>query len=172
VSDRGSGDRAADQRAFRDCVGTFATGVTVVAGEHRGERAGMTLNAFTSVSLDPLMVCVSLAHGTRTHAVACGSEAFTVSILGSDQESVARRFAIPGSSFPDDAVSVDGGAVQVERALAVLHSRLHHRVPAGDHDILIGTVESFRSRPGEPLLYHRGAFGAIDRSQPMTATAA
>ena len=67
--------------AFRGCVGEFATGVAVVTAEHEGVPAGMTLNAFTSVSLDPLLVLVSLGSGSRTLHATTASGRFAVSIL-------------------------------------------------------------------------------------------
>lgn len=159
-----SGD--AYTRAFRDCVGTFATGVTVVAVEHDDERAGMTLNSFTSVSLDPLIVCVSLAHGTRTHDLVCQAGQFTVSILRADQEEVAKAFAKPGAPFPDHFVGEDA---RIEGALAVLRCSLHDRFTAGDHDLVLGLVEGFDAIAGEPLVFHRGSFSSLDRGDQTWA---
>jgi flavin reductase (DIM6/NTAB) family NADH-FMN oxidoreductase RutF len=153
-------DGDAYTRAFRDCVGTFATGVTVVAVEHEGDRAGMTLNSFTSVSLDPLIVCVSLAHGTRTHELIGAAGRFTVSILRAGQEEVALAFAEPGSPFPHGLVGDDA---RVEGALAVLHCAVRDRFGAGDHDLVLGLVEGFDAAAGDPLVFHRGSFGALDR---------
>jgi flavin reductase (DIM6/NTAB) family NADH-FMN oxidoreductase RutF len=145
-------------RAFRDCVGTFTTGVTVVAAEQGEERAGMTLNSFTSVSLDPLIVCVSLAHGTRTHDLVCEAGQFTVSILRAGQEEVAMAFAKPGAPFPDHFV---GEGARITGALAVLRCTVHDRFTAGDHDLVLGLVEGFQAIAGEPLVFHRGAFSAL-----------
>jgi len=153
-------ERAGDDylRAFRDCVGTFTTGVTIVASEHGGERGGMTLNSFTSVSLEPLIVCVSLGHGSRTHALVCDAGRFTVSILRAGQESVATAFARPGAPFPGDLVDGEG---RVEGALAVLLCSVRDRFTAGDHDLVLGQVEEFDAVPGEPLVFHRGSYGAL-----------
>ena len=70
---------------FRECVGAFATGVTVVTTHAQGQSAGMTLNSFTSVSLDPLLVLVSLAHATRTLEAIKSSNRFTVNVLHRNQ---------------------------------------------------------------------------------------
>lgn len=156
-----AGGSEAHARAFRDCVGAFATGVTVVAVDHDGERAGMTLNAFTSVSLDPFTVLVSLGHGSRTHQLVCRAGSFTVSILAAGQEQVARAFAEPGAPFPAEFV-VDGS--RVSGAVGVLRCELRDRFDAGDHDLVLGRVQSFESTGGEPLVFHRGAFGAINRA--------
>ena len=74
---------------FRECVGAFATGVTVVTTHAQGQPAGMTLNSFTSVSLDPLLVLVSLAHATRTLEAIKSSNRFTVNVLHRNQRDVA-----------------------------------------------------------------------------------
>src|SRR5919205_336297 len=86
--------------AFRDCVGEFATGVTVVTAEHDGRPAGMTLNAFTSVSLQPLLVLVSLGHGSRTLETVRASGRLAVSVLHRHQREVAIAFASPGAPCP------------------------------------------------------------------------
>src|SRR5438876_2191013 len=97
--------------AFRDCVGEFATGVTVLTAESDGEPAGMTLNSFASVSLEPLLVLVSLGHGSRTLAATAKSGRFAVSILHRGQQPAAIDFAERGAPFPQQHVTRtrDGG---------------------------------------------------------------
>ncbi|WP_320669772.1 flavin reductase family protein [Patulibacter defluvii] len=152
----------ADRRiAYRRCVGAFATGVTVVTARADDERAGMTLNAFTSVSLDPLLVCVCLAHGTRTLDVVRRAGSFAVSVLEASQQDVALAFARPGSPFPGEHVEEAGGQLPVAGALAVLRCELEQLVAAGDHDVAIGRVVDFESRDGAPLVFHQGAFAAV-----------
>jgi flavin reductase (DIM6/NTAB) family NADH-FMN oxidoreductase RutF len=158
-----------DRRAFRDCVGTFATGVTVVAVHHEDACAGMTLNSFTSVSLDPLLVCVSLAHGTRTHELVVRARRFAVSILHAGQQDVARAFATPGLPFPRAMTRVEPDRhVVVDGALAALRCDVSQAVTAGDHDLVLGRVTRFEAGVGEPLVFHRGAFGALDPGPSST----
>ena len=150
-------DRA---RAFRDCVGSFATGVTIVTAQQGGRRAGMTANSFTSVSLDPLLVLVSLAHGSRTLDAVRGDGRFTVSVLRREQERVALAFAKPDAPFPHEEVVDDGeGYVPVAGALAVIRCAVHTVVTAGDHDLVVGNVHAFDQDDGEPLVFWRGRFG-------------
>ena len=107
--------------AFRGCVGEFATGVAVVTAEHDGVAAGMTLNSFTSVSLEPLLVLVSLAHGSRTLHATRPSERFAVNILGRRQTDVALDFSEPWAPFPVSHVERDReGFLFVMGAVAVL----------------------------------------------------
>src|SRR5213078_2513507 len=103
---------------FRDVVGAFATGVTVVTSRFGDSMAGMTLNSFTSVSLDPLLVLVSLAHGTRTLERVQQSGAYAVNVLHRRQRDVALAFATPGAPFPTGHTVVDpAGYVVVRHAL-------------------------------------------------------
>jgi flavin reductase (DIM6/NTAB) family NADH-FMN oxidoreductase RutF len=148
---------------FRECVGAFATGVTVVTTQHLGAPAGMTLNSFTSVSLDPLLVLISLAHNTRTLERIKASGRYTVNILHRKQRDVALAFAKPGAPFPEGYTVQDPhGWVVVVHSLAILRCEVANLVPAGDHDLVIGEVLDFEGSGGQPLIFHRGAFGGLD----------
>lgn len=149
--------------AFRDCVGEFATGVTVVIAEHQAEIAGMTLNAFTSVSLEPLMVLVSLGHGSRTLWAVRGSGRFSVSVLTRGQREVAQDFATPGAHFPTRHVArTHDGFVVVSGAGATYQCATREIIKAGDHDLVLGLVVGITHPGGEPLIFHRGRFGGLD----------
>jgi flavin reductase (DIM6/NTAB) family NADH-FMN oxidoreductase RutF len=148
---------------FRDTVGAFATGVTVVTTRVGDSYAGMTLNSFTSVSLEPLLVLVSLAHGTRTLEMIARSHRFTVNVLHRRQRDVALAFAKPGAPFPGDHAVVDpAGFLVVRHALAILRCEVFASHAAGDHDLVVGEVVDFDGSGGEPLIFHRGAFGGLD----------
>lgn len=149
--------------AFRGCVGEFATGVTVVTAEHEGFRAGMTLNSFTSVSLEPLLVLVSLGSGSRTlHATRAGGR-FAVSILERGQREVALDLSEPGAPFPVAHVERDReGFLPVAGAAAVLRCRVERIEEAGDHELVLGEVVSIEHGGGEPLVFHRGRFGGFE----------
>jgi flavin reductase (DIM6/NTAB) family NADH-FMN oxidoreductase RutF len=159
-----------DRRAaFRRAVGAFPTGVCVVAAERDGSPAGMTLNSFTSVSLEPLLVLVSLAHGARTLEAVRASGRFALSILHRGQSEIALEFAARGSAFPVDRVHRLGdGSLVVRHALAHLLCDVDSVVTAGDHDLVIGAVREFEASPGEPLVFHGGRFGgvAVDADAP------
>ena len=152
-----------EARAFRDTVGAFATGVTVVTTTHEAKPQGMTLNSFTSVSLDPLLVLVSLAHGTRTLDGVKSSRKMAVNILHRRQQEQALAFAQRGAEFPAEHAVLDPhGFYSVRHALAIMRCDIFDIVTAGDHDLVIGEVMHFESSPGEPLIFHRGAFGGLD----------
>jgi flavin reductase (DIM6/NTAB) family NADH-FMN oxidoreductase RutF len=148
---------------FRDVVGAFATGVTVVTSRIGTTYAGMTLNSFTSVSLDPLLVLVSLAHGTRTLEMVQRCDRFAVNVLHRRQRDVALAFARPGVPFPEGHTVVDpAGYLVVMHALAILRCQVFAVHAAGDHDLVVGEVVDFEGSGGEPLIFHRGAFGGLD----------
>jgi 3-hydroxy-9,10-secoandrosta-1,3,5(10)-triene-9,17-dione monooxygenase reductase component len=147
--------------AFRACVGEFATGVTVVTAGTGEDAAGMTLNSFVSVSLDPLMVLVSLAHDSRTLAALEPVGMFAVSFLKRSQREIALRFARRGAGFPHYLVEEHDRCLFVRDALGHLACRVVSRVPAGDHDLVIGQVVTLRHDEGEPLVFHRGRLGGL-----------
>lgn len=160
------------RRRFRDCIGSFATGVTIVTAKDGDEHAGMTLNSFTSVSLDPLLVLISLGHETRTLALVRRSGRFAVSILHREQQGIARDFAVNGAVFAADHTAVENsGFVTVSNALATVRCHVESIVPAGDHDVVIGAVVDFDATEGEPLVFHRGSFGMLGKTFPAAPAA-
>lgn len=148
--------------ALRRCLGEFATGVTVVIAEHHHGPAAMTLNSFTSVSLHPPLVLVSLGHGSRTLATVRGSGRFAISILERGQRDAAIAFATRGAPFAQSYVRRDNdGWLVIRGAVAALKCELADAVPAGDHDLAIGQVVAIDHLGGEPLVFHRAVFGGL-----------
>lgn len=148
-----------DPRQFRQVLGHFLSGVTVVAVTHEGQTRGMTASAFTSLSLDPPLVLVCVGRKAHLHSLLTPDGRFSVSILAEDQGPVSNHFA---GFAPDVAVSWDhtfGVTPVVSGALAWLDCAVHELVPGGDHTILIGRVERAASADGAPLAYHRGKYG-------------
>jgi len=159
-----------NQAEFRKALGSFATGVTVITVDRDGEVHGMTANAFTSVSLDPLLVLVCVDHKARTHAHLHAKQRFGVNILAANQRSVSEYYARPvaehehaeaeaGARFDRTAL----GTPVLHGALAYLECRLHSAQDAGDHTIFIAEVEDVVVREGDPLLYFRGQYRQIGR---------
>jgi flavin reductase (DIM6/NTAB) family NADH-FMN oxidoreductase RutF len=136
--------------------------VTVVTAEADGLPAGMTLNSFTSVSLAPLLVLVSLGHRSRTLAAVAGCGRFAVSILHRGQRQAAVDFAERGPPFPERHVRRrPDGFLVVDGAAASLCCRVVDTVRAGDHDLVPGQVVDFEHHGGEPLVFYRGRFGGM-----------
>ena len=149
---------------FRRAMGCFATGVTVITVDQDGEIHGMTANAFTSVSLDPMLVLVCVDHRARTHAHLHARKRFGVNVLRSDQQTISEYYARStdthqhaeeaGAKFDRTA----RGTPVLQGALAYLECRLHSTQMAGDHTIFIAEVEDVVVREGEPLLYFRSKY--------------
>jgi flavin reductase (DIM6/NTAB) family NADH-FMN oxidoreductase RutF len=157
-----------NQADFRKAMGSFATGVTVITIDYEGEVQGMTANAFTSVSLDPLLVLVCVDHKARTHGHLHARKRFGVNVLAENQRAISEYYARPmpkhehaereaGARFDRTA----HGTPVLNGALAYLECRLHTAEDAGDHTIFIAEVEEVVVREGNPLLYFRGQYRRI-----------
>jgi len=151
-----------DARQFRNALGQFATGVTIVTTRSaEGVPVGLTVSSFNSVSLAPPLVLWSLAHTAASLPVfACGTH-FAVHVLAGDQQALAERFAARGiDRWADLPVTAGlGGVPLLAGAAATFECVCHSQHQAGDHTIFVGEVQRAQQRPGvAPLLYHGGRF--------------
>lgn len=149
---------------FRQAVGAFTTGVTVVTtSDDAGARYGLTANSFASVSLDPPLVLFCVDNRAPSLDGFHRSQHFAINLLASDQEEIARRFARPAEDkFSGLAWRVGiFGAPLLDRCIAHIECTMEHVIPSGDHEILIGRVHRVRVYEGEPLIFHRSRFGAV-----------
>ena len=156
-----------EPRRLRSALGRFCTGVTVVTTARDGQVHAMTANAFTSVSLDPPLVLVSIDHRTRMHRLLPDTRRFGVSVLAADQERVAWHFAGRPMADPDDLFTWAGDVPLVQGAIAHVACTLYDEHEAGDHTLYLGEVRSLDERPGPPLLFHGGEFGQISREPAL-----
>lgn len=151
---------------FKATLQCWPSGVTVVTVAQDGLWHGLTVSSFTSVSLDPPLVSVCLDGASQAVPFVEATGRFAVSVLGEGQVEVsdafARRGREPSPDFTDvpTALTLDGLPVLAD-AVAWLQCRLHQRVDAGDHAILIGEVEQTASTGGAPLLYFARAYGGV-----------
>lgn len=154
------------QADFRKAMGTFATGVTVITLDSEGDVHGMTANAFTSVSLDPMMILVCVNRQARTHAHLHAKKRFGVNVLSENQRTVSEYFARPdradrAAEVPEASFTrTKHGTPVLHGALAYFECRLQSVQDAGDHTIFIAEVEDVVVCEGRPLLY----FGSTYRS--------
>ncbi len=150
-----------DPRTFRQVLGSFATGITVVTMRDSERVHGITVNAFMSVSLDPPLIAVSIDRSARAHDTMLVAERFGVSVLRAEQEHVSNHFAgRPG--LPTGEIYTDfAGFPVIEGALSHIVSRTYNVTEAGDHTIFIGRVEALRTSPGMPLLYSQGQYAHV-----------
>ncbi|MCW2701909.1 MAG: flavin reductase [Blastococcus sp.] len=163
------GDAVPGAREFRTAMAAFATGVTVVTTTAPdGERYGMTVNAFSSVSLDPLLLLVCLRADSRGLDLIHGSGVFTTNVLTEEQQDLSRWFADgrrPADSSVFDGIPVGLGATGCPVLLGAAASfdcRLHGLLVAGDHVVVTGSVVALTHRPdARPLLFHAGGYGSL-----------
>jgi flavin reductase (DIM6/NTAB) family NADH-FMN oxidoreductase RutF len=154
-----------DVDEFRSVLGRFASGVTILtAKDPEGLDHGMTVSAFSSVSLDPPLVLACIDRTADMHAVLRTASHFGISILSDGQEALSRRFAeLPSNRF--DGIGYtrgDSGVVLLDDALAHLECRCVKHFDAGDHTIYVGEVERSEAMKGMPLLYFRGGYTELE----------
>ena len=149
--------------SLREVMAAYPTGVTVVAGVGvDGDPYGLTVNSFTSVSLDPPLILVCIGHTSTSHARLVSAPAFTVNVLAADQQEVAMRFASDPSEGRFDDLEWEpaaSGAPVIRGAAAWLECSAHEVVRGGDHSILLGRVERSSVSDREALMFHRGRLG-------------
>jgi flavin reductase (DIM6/NTAB) family NADH-FMN oxidoreductase RutF len=154
-----------DKIQFRTALSRFASGVTVVTTQDAEARPlGITVSAFSSLSLDPPLVLVCIDRGAYLHDAFQASGVFVVNVLGAGQEDLSRLFA---SREPDKFAGLGytrglGGVPVLADTLAAIECRLKHAYEGGDHTIFVGEVETVTVRDaGQPLLYYRGGYATM-----------
>jgi flavin reductase (DIM6/NTAB) family NADH-FMN oxidoreductase RutF len=158
-----------DPLHLRQVLSRYPTGVTVVGTRHVPSGVcGLTVNAFTSVSLEPPMVLVCVDRSANTHACIEESGAFSVSVLGAGQSDLAVRFAqkredkfegVPFRLGPDGLPLVDAASAWVE-------ARVEEALSGGDHTIFLGRVVRAERGDAPPLVFHRGSYVQVDGDAP------
>ncbi|MGQ7793562.1 flavin reductase family protein [Faunimonas sp. B44] len=147
---------------LRQALGRFATGVAVVTTLTRdGTPIGMTINSFSSVSLEPPLVLWSLSRRSSRFADFVAADRFAINVLGAGQEAVSSRFAGPSARRFEglEWAPGKGGVPLIAGSIAAFECSHAEHVPAGDHLILLGRVERFEHRPGEPLVFFASRYG-------------
>lgn len=153
-----------DSETLRRAMRAWTSGVTIVTATHAGQRYGMTVNSFTSISLDPPLIAVALRKLTHTHALVEGSGEFAVTILSADQGGLSDRFA---GKIPDVTDRFEG--VEKEKLLldiplikggtAYFNCRVVNSIPVGENTLFIAEVVAAQGEgEGEPLVYHNRVY--------------
>ena len=156
---------AVDPQRYRDVVGHFASGVAIVTASGARGPAGMTTNAVTSLSLDPVLLLVCFDNGSRTLPIVREARRFAVNVLRQGQEDLARVFAskrVAADKFRAVTHTVDHGVPVIDGALAWLACDLVDLHPGGDHTIGIGAVTQMDvPLQAPPLVWFRGAYTTV-----------
>lgn len=163
----GASEAAVDEAGFRAAMGSFATGVSVMTSELHGGPHGMTANAVSSVSLDPPLVLVCVDRGALMAGAVRDTGWFALSFLAEDQAELSDRFADPDRPEGEagfagvDTSTARTGARIVDRAAGWVDCEVHEILDGGDHHIVVGRAVAVGDSSRAPLLYTRGAYGAL-----------
>lgn len=154
-----------DSKEFRNALGQFATGVTVITAlDKDGNNVGMTANSFSSVSLDPMLVLWSLAKTAKTFDTFNETERFAIHVLNSEQQVISNQFASrSGDRFDGIQYTKGHGGVPVlSDYSAVFQCEIESRFEGGDHIILVGRVIDLDNKCQPPLIFHAGQYADLD----------
>jgi len=165
------GRRTLAPEEFRDVIGHFASGVTVITTVHEGTPYGTTASAVSSLALEPPMLLVCMNKSSSTGQAVSDAGRFAVNILSEDQPDAAIRFARKGDDKFSGIAVTEGeyGEPLLEEALATLECRIVEEVTGGTHTVFVSEVDHASARPGTPLAYFRGQFGRLELAQDETA---
>jgi 3-hydroxy-9,10-secoandrosta-1,3,5(10)-triene-9,17-dione monooxygenase reductase component len=150
-----------DQARFREVLGHFATGITIVTALEEGVPVGFSCQSFAALSLDPPMVILAPARSSTSWPRIAQAGAFCVNILEEHQEALCRSFAISGGDKFEGVGWSPGitGAPVIDGSLAVVECRLGDIFDGGDHELVTGHVVAMEIGEGSPLLFYRSGFG-------------
>jgi flavin reductase (DIM6/NTAB) family NADH-FMN oxidoreductase RutF len=155
-------DPALDSRAFRDALGAFATGVTVVTTSSDDGPVGITASSFASVSLDPPLVLWSPAKTSNRFSYFRHARHYAIHVLDGHQQSLCNGFASDRHAFEDVSWHADDNGVPlIDGCLARFHCTQEAVHDGGDHVIIVGRVRRASFRSGLPLLFQAGRFVSI-----------
>jgi flavin reductase (DIM6/NTAB) family NADH-FMN oxidoreductase RutF len=161
-----------DSEQLRRALRSWTTGVAVITAVHDGQRYGMTVNSFASVSLEPPVISVTLRQLTHTHDLVMKSGEFSITVLSSNQAEISDRFAgkIPDvkdrfEGVPIETLSID--APVLKGGIAYFTCRVMKAIPIGENTLIIAEVIAARGEgEGEPLVYHNRMFWKLVPSSP------
>ncbi len=147
-----------DDRLFRNAMGSFATGVTVITTEVSGEVHGMTANAFMSISLKPKLIAISVGENARMLGFIKDSKQFAVNVLSSAQQNESKQFSGQLNLEHEVQFVHYMGVPTLADSLAVITCDLHSEYVVGDHTVFIGQVTGIKLEEKDPLIYSQGKY--------------
>ncbi len=150
-------------RIFRNAMGCFATGVTIVTAMTEDGPVGMTANSFASVSLDPPMVLWSVRRGSNRFAAFADVGHFAIHVLGAEQAGLSQLFSRPGGFDTIEHTTNTQDVPLLRDCLARFECRRVAGHDGGDHLIIVAQVEAVSMRAGEPLVFAGGTYGRLSR---------
>lgn len=157
-------DPASDEAmAYRRALGAFATGVCVVTADGPQGPLGLTINSFTSVSLEPRLVLWCLDERSERWPIFAEAERFAIHVLKAGDQARAARFARGAAGLqPNEYERRGAGAPGLADVLARFECRARQHIQLGDHMVIVGEVEAYEAVAGAPLTFWRGGYGAME----------
>ena len=155
-----------DTAQFKEAMGRFATGVTIVSGMEEGEPVGFTCQSFISLSVEPPFVAVAPARTSTSWPRIARAGSFCVNVLADHQADLGRGFAVSGGAKfegVDWRPAPATGSPLIEGSLAWVDCRVELVHDAGDHELIIGKVLDLGRGEGSPLLFFRSRFATVAR---------
>lgn len=154
-----------DTRAFRDALGQFATGVTVVTCATNDGPLGITANSFASVSLDPPLVLWAPAKSSSRYPFYAAADHFAIHIMGAEQAHMCNGFARSPDIFgPLDWEEGANGVPLINGCLSRFECEKTAEHDGGDHTIIVARVTRVTTQPGQPLLFFNGTYGGFAKA--------
>lgn len=153
-----------DPEQLRQAMRAWTTGVAVVTAAYDGQRYGMTVNSFTSISLEPPLICVTMKRLTHTHELVEKSGEFALTILSSAQKELSDRFAGKNPDIKDRFEGMETetlllNAPLIKGGLAYLNCRVRNAFPVGENTLFVAEVVAAKGEgKGDPLVYHNRVF--------------
>lgn len=151
-----------DDRLFRNAMGQFATGVTIITSPTEDGVHGMTANAFKSVSLSPKLIAISVDERATMLETIQRSNEFGVSFLRKEQQPISMHFANQKRLEEEVEFTYLDGVPIIPHSLASVVCTVHEMIVAGDHTLFIGEVKDVVVNEGEPLLFYEGRYGTYE----------
>jgi len=153
-----------DPEQLRHAMRAWTTGVAIITAQHEDRRYGMTVNSFTSISLDPPLISVALKQLTHTYELVEKSGEFSITVLASDQEGLSIRFAgkLPNlqdrfDGVPTETLSIP--APLIKEGIAFFNCRVVQAIPVGENTLIVAEVIAARGEgEGDPLVYHNRVY--------------
>ncbi|AUJ26979.1 MULTISPECIES: flavin reductase family protein [Virgibacillus] len=154
-----------DSRAFRNAMGRFATGVTVITTKIGEEIHGMTANAFMSVSLEPKLITVSIDNRANMLTKLHKSNKFAVNVLADTQQDISMHFANQAKRCEEIPFEIFHSVPIIQDALVSVVCEVEQAFEVGDHTLFIGKVIAMESNQGSPLTFYKGQYGKYEPAE-------
>ena len=151
-----------DNRLFRETMGMFATGITIVTAEYKGKMMGITVNAFMSVSLDPKLIAISIDENASMYTKLQETKQFGLSILQEEQKELSMIFSKQMEKDREIPYIAQGDVPVIEDSIATLSCKVMDTAKAGDHMIFIAEVTDIKVKTGDPVLFYGGKYRTIN----------